>query len=79
VRARRNLGFARQRAHRRREPADLVGRLAFLAQRREQRARERGRHFARGHELEERVRARLVEAFAAQQPLEQLRRVDAHG
>ncbi len=79
VRARRNLRHARELAHRAREAADLVGGLALQAQRHEQRARERRRELAAGHDAQQVARRRLVEVFAAEQTFEQLLRLRAHG
>ena len=72
-------GHARELAHRAREAADLVGRLALEAQRHEQGARERRRELAAGHDAQQVARRPLLEVFTAEQTFEQLLRLRAHG
>ena len=79
VGARRDCRPQRELAHRAREAANLVGRLAFRAQRGEQRAGERRGELAAGQHAQQLARRRFVEALAAQQALEQFRRLGAHG
>jgi hypothetical protein len=66
VGARRNGGAQRELAHRAREAANLVGRLAFRAQRGQQCARERGGELAAGQRAQQLARRRFVEMLAAQ-------------